>query len=174
MNKIHEWVNTLLIVVVGILVLVGGTSASFGATGTRFPNGISADTTSPAVGQVRGTTLLATGATTLGSGSNGTAITALQFGTCNGITYNSLATSTPIECAVTGALTTDSNVLMWLPNQQTDSAAVYSAFGITGGGASTTAGYIRARIFQLGSFTGLAATTSYPLATTSIRYLILR
>ena len=35
--------------------LVGGNqSAEFGASGTRFPNGVSADTTSPVAGELRG------------------------------------------------------------------------------------------------------------------------
>jgi hypothetical protein len=38
---------------------------SFGASGTRFPNGISADSTSPSAGEVRGTTLTMTGAATI-------------------------------------------------------------------------------------------------------------
>lgn len=41
-------------------------SEELGASGTRFPNGISADTTSPVAGQVRGTTLTVTGLSTLG------------------------------------------------------------------------------------------------------------
>ncbi len=65
-NKIHEWINTGLIVLVAILVLVGGNqSGLFGATGTRFPYGISADSTSPSAGEVRGSTLTITGAQTL-------------------------------------------------------------------------------------------------------------
>lgn len=47
---------------------------SFGG-GTRHPNGLSADSTSPSAGEVRGTTLTATGATTLtGVVSAGTSI----------------------------------------------------------------------------------------------------
>jgi hypothetical protein len=38
----------------------------FGASGSRFPNGISADSTSPSAGQLRGTTLTTTGAATVG------------------------------------------------------------------------------------------------------------
>ena len=37
----------------------------FGASGTRFPNGLSADSTSPSAGQVRGTSLTVTGVSTL-------------------------------------------------------------------------------------------------------------
>lgn len=40
-------------------------SEELGASGTRFPNGISADTTSPVAGEVRGTTLTVTGQTDL-------------------------------------------------------------------------------------------------------------
>lgn len=68
MNKIHNWVNTALIGAVLLLVLVGGNqSAGFGATGTRFPNGLSADSTSPSAGEVRGTTFTVTGASTFGT-----------------------------------------------------------------------------------------------------------
>lgn len=44
--------------------LVGNQSGNLGA-GTRFPNGISADSTSPSSGEVRGSTLTITGAQTL-------------------------------------------------------------------------------------------------------------
>jgi hypothetical protein len=37
-----------------------------GASGTRFPHGISADSTSPSAGEVRGTTFTSTGAATIG------------------------------------------------------------------------------------------------------------
>lgn len=40
-------------------------SMSLGASGTRFPNGVSADSTSPIAGEVRGTTLTLTGAATV-------------------------------------------------------------------------------------------------------------
>jgi hypothetical protein len=50
---------TSLIVSVVVVVgfgLVGGNDQSLGVTGTRFPNGISADSTSPVAGEVRGKT----------------------------------------------------------------------------------------------------------------------
>lgn len=45
----------------------GGESGelTFGASGTRFPNGVSADSTSPSAGQVRGTTQTITATSTL-------------------------------------------------------------------------------------------------------------
>lgn len=48
---------------------VGLGSDVFGASGTRFPSGVSADGTSPSSGEVRGTTLTSTGAATLASAS---------------------------------------------------------------------------------------------------------
>ncbi len=39
----------------------------FGVSGTRFPNGVSADSTSPSAGQIRGTTLFSTAAVTVGT-----------------------------------------------------------------------------------------------------------
>jgi hypothetical protein len=41
-------------------------NSMLGASGTRFPNGISADSTSPSAGEVRGTTLTITEAVTIG------------------------------------------------------------------------------------------------------------
>jgi len=66
MNNIHNWINTGLILLVAILLVVGNQSGYLGG-GTRFPSGISADSTSPSVGEVRGTTLTSTGAATLAS-----------------------------------------------------------------------------------------------------------
>ena len=46
MNKIHEWINTVGIIAIFILVLVGGDqSGPLGAVGTRFPNGLSVGST---------------------------------------------------------------------------------------------------------------------------------
>ena len=49
-------------------------SAMFGSTGTRFPNGLSTDTTSPSAGQIRGTLLTITGTTTLTESVDGLVI----------------------------------------------------------------------------------------------------
>lgn len=51
------------VAVVAIVIAIGGyffpqVSSLFGSTGTRYPNGLSANTNSPAVGQLRGTNLL--------------------------------------------------------------------------------------------------------------------
>lgn len=66
-NSKSVWVGLIVVV----LIAIGGflylnnkiqvaESDGYGASGTRFPNGLSADTTSPTTGQVRGTTLTTT------------------------------------------------------------------------------------------------------------------
>lgn len=100
MNKIHNWINTGLIVLVAILVLVGSNqSEPLGASGTRLPNGISADSTSPSAGQIRGTTLLITGESQLRSLVSGDADGALP-----GITTSTVG-------AVTAAVLCDNSIV---------------------------------------------------------------
>jgi len=54
-----------------VMGLVGdnqsGLESNLGSSGTRFPHGVSADSTSPVSGELRGTTLTITGAATLSS-----------------------------------------------------------------------------------------------------------
>ena len=56
-----------------------------GASGSRFPNGLSADGTSPSAGQIRGATLLTTGAVTLQSTLAVTGATTLTGATDAGV-----------------------------------------------------------------------------------------
>lgn len=51
--------------------IVAAVNRNLGASGTRLPNGVSADTTSPVEGEVRGTTLVITATTTLGRSYDG-------------------------------------------------------------------------------------------------------
>jgi hypothetical protein len=100
MNKIHEWVNSAGILAILILVLVGGQSAAFGASGTRFPNGLSTNSTSPVAGELQTTTLEVdstasfestatfTGDVTLNGGDDGLIIT----------TTNSATSSIEVGC----------------------------------------------------------------------------
>ena len=99
MKNIHTWVNTALLAVVLILSLVGGNQSveQFGQTGTRFPNGVSADSTSPTAGQLRGTTMTITGATTLSGGITATGGASTFATTTTGVLVQGgavLATST--------------------------------------------------------------------------------
>jgi hypothetical protein len=49
--------------------------------GTRFPNGISADSTSPSAGQIRGATLTTTGDVVIGGGDDGLIVTSANTAT---------------------------------------------------------------------------------------------
>lgn len=98
---------------------VGGNSQpvpELGATGTRFPNGISADTTSPSVGQVRGTTLTSTGATTIG-------------GTFTVTTSNTATSTTKIGCLQSTATSTLTPVKLVATTTQAGGVAALWVFG---------------------------------------------
>lgn len=72
MEKLNKWLPliTLLVVIAMAIGLVGGNqSGLLGASGSRFPNGISADSTSPVAGEVRGTDLTITDDATISGGA---------------------------------------------------------------------------------------------------------
>ena len=75
MNKIHEWVNTALIVVVAILVLVGGNQSGPLAGGTTNFNDLSVDSLTSA-GAISATTISGTAITATGAVTEGGGITA--------------------------------------------------------------------------------------------------
>jgi len=82
MNKTTVvWVGLIVVALIAIGGYMYPEAQNILGGGTRFPNGLSADRTAPIDGQVRGTTLTITGASTFGSA--GTAVTALEFGTCS-------------------------------------------------------------------------------------------
>lgn len=72
----------------GGIVLGGSDEPAFGASGTRFPNGLSTDSTSPSAGQVRTTTLTVTGTSTLQEITLGSNYS-------KALTFTAAATSTP-------------------------------------------------------------------------------
>ena len=120
--------------------------------GTRFPNGISADSTSPSEGEVRGTTFTITGASTLGS--NSTSIAQVNHGTCylrpRAATIAASSTAL-VECqgtaawdasgvsALTGVDTGDTFQVILSTTTATETGR---GIRITGAAASSTAGYI--------------------------------
>lgn len=81
----------------GLLVELGGSEILGG--GTRFPNGISADSTSPSAGEVRGTTLTITSLATLSGG-----ITGAGANTLLNPEYTSTVLATSTNTEVTGVL----------------------------------------------------------------------
>lgn len=102
----------------------GNTSQSLGASGTRFPNGISADTTSPIAGEVRGTTLTITdgvditGAASVGTFTQGGGVLAIstssdaytltqaQLSSYNVIDFTPLGDHATLTLPATSTLTT--------------------------------------------------------------------
>lgn len=107
MNSNSSLYVALVAVVIAILACVialsaGGPTAA--GSGSRFPNGISADATSPSVGQVRGATLTTTGAATLGGNltvtTSNTATSSVVVG-C--LTSYATSTATPGHYAPTTA-----------------------------------------------------------------------
>lgn len=97
---------TAAVVVVVMTVLVGGNQPDVG--GTRFPNGISVDGTSPSSGELRSTTLTTTGAATI-SGVASLQAESNKIGSAN--SYNPLYFGAGDGCAAllasaSGTLTT--------------------------------------------------------------------
>lgn len=112
------------IVVIAVVALVAGLAGGlvaglvgdnqFGA-GTRMPNGISADSTSPAVGEVRGTDLTITDDAAITDGLTVEGDTNLDNLVNGGA---SLATTTNGAGAFTAAQICDNNLIVATPNWQ--------------------------------------------------------
>ncbi len=136
-NKFIVWGIGIVgvIAVLALIVAVGGNSQSnggtFGAFGTRFPHGI-------AVGS--GATVGTDGTFTVGtSGSN---VSFVKATTCDLVGGAVLATtSVAADCAVTGVVAGD----LVFTNLATSSALAY----IYGARASSTAGYITVKLFNM-------------------------
>ena len=95
----------------------------FGASGTRFPHGISADNTSPLEGEVRGTTLTTTGAVAIGGRltEGGAILASSTAGAADTITEAQLIAYsqidyTPGDAAVTLTLPATSTLTTLIPN----------------------------------------------------------
>lgn len=166
MDKIRLSVGLSL---VAIIIAIGGYSFPevkefVGATGTRFPNGLSTNTTSPAVGQLLTTTLQVS--------STGTSVAGLNHGTCYIAPYAATiaaSTTVAVDCqgtalwsqngtsALTGVALNDF-VQVQL---STTTAAIAPHLGISliGASASTTAGHIQLHISN-----GTGATFTWPTA----------
>lgn len=80
--------------ILGLIQFGGTEELSLGASGTRFPNGLSADSTSPSAGQVRGTTFTSTGAATLGSTVSAGGLVTLNAGQLKSYTNSTSTTAT--------------------------------------------------------------------------------
>jgi len=96
-----------------VAVLVGGNQPEQ-LGGTRFPSGISADSTSPISGEVRGTTLTVTGAVTATGGVITFATTTIQGPLVSG--GDTFATTTNGPGTFTAAQVCDNSIITATPN----------------------------------------------------------
>ena len=146
-------------VLIAVIIAIGGyffpqvqSIVGSDGRGTRFPNGISVNSTvSPASNGLR-------------IGANGSEIVEMKSTTCNAATTELPleATSTDaFTCSVTGVAAGD-QVHVTLPS---DSGSVFGGFNISYAVASTDT-----VTFGVQNNTGVA-TTSFPLATTSVQVL---
>lgn len=150
-NSFWPIVLALVAIVIAIAAIVmanGGVAPGFGSStpGTRFPHGV-----------------------TIGApGSSPTNLALVQAGTCNATMAATLvATSSgAATCTVTGALAGDI-VAVQLP-QAGAIASVFGGFLVSGTKATTDT-----ITFNIFNETGVA-TTSFPLATTSVSYQVYR
>lgn len=94
-----------------------------GASGTRFPNGVSADTTSPEEGEVRGTTLTITATSTGGNFVNKGSVlstttmgTATTFNENDFLYYNFISATANVTADHTFKFPASSTLTSFLPN----------------------------------------------------------
>jgi len=180
MNKLITGIIAILAVyaaIVGSVALVGGNQRqspgeSFGASGSRFPNGISANSTSPSAGQVLGTTLKV--------GSTGKNTAGIWGGECYLFAASTLpsaptinASSTLVaDCQATNPLTSATPAAVALTNPVwaagdavfaapiASSTVVFGGLSVVSATGSSTAGYLTLRVANLtGANLALATTT---------------
>ncbi len=171
-EKIKEYAGLVALIIFAISSVVG-TSQVFGASGTRFPNGLSTDTTSPNAGEVRTGDLVVTDdvdvAGDIQINSAGTAITRINTGLCYVKAYaTTIAASTTalVDCqgktdvgSITGATTALAGVTVldatMVDLATSTSNGVFGGLQLIGASASTTAGHIQLQLFNAtgGTFT---------------------
>lgn len=154
---------------VAIVIAIGGyfypvAVETLGATGTRFPNGLSTTSTSPAAGQVLTTTLQV--------GTNGTNFAGVKTGSCTiwaPATTIAASTTQAVECqsATTGGISTITGVTTDSVCQlvaASTTSSVSNGIAVIGTSASSTAGTIVARLSNLtgATFTWTAEASSTP------------
>ena len=160
MEKFTKYIPlvTLALVAFIALTLVGGNqSASLGASGTRFPNGVSADSTSPIAGELRGTTLTITGAISTGA-SVVTSLISSGIATVGTFTQGGGITATTTLATATTLLAA---------NFDTE-----NIIDITPGGASLTATLPASSTLPLGTTAGQSRTVYIRNATTTAGVLL--
>lgn len=99
------WIGLLLVAALsaGAYFFPQQAATVLGATGTRWPNGVSANTTSPVAGQLRGNNLLLDQTTATSTGAVG----------CVQTNATSSATNIKLIPSTTGATSTFSGTVYW-------------------------------------------------------------
>ena len=156
-ETIKQWSGVVALVAILLTWAIPAPDVlNVGATGTRFPNGLSTNTTSPESGEVLTTTLQV--------GSSGTDINGIKVGSCTvWAGANTIAASSTVQAVCQSA--TDGTLTSGLTGVTADSICNVNVasstnttiLGLTVGGvsASSTAGNI---VFQLGNQTGTTFT----------------
>lgn len=133
--------------------LVRDNQQTLGASGTRFPNGLSTNSTSPSAGQLLTTTLKV--------GSTGTSVAQLNYlvgGTLIGAAGSQTASTTvAYDVAVTGVTSTAGCVAQIATSTPTG-ASVGSTWNISGCKASTTAAFVTVMVSNYTGGNAIPAT----------------
>ena len=133
------------IIVVGILLGTGLVGGNQSVGGSRFPSGLSADSTEPAEGEVRGTTLEITGAASVGNFTEGGACTATSSSgilTEAVLIANNCLTGTATgagQAAITLTLPATSTMTTLIPNAGDCKAFIYNGQALAAGTTTTFA-----------------------------------
>ncbi len=167
-NK-YLWVSLIVvaIIAIGAYFFPKQVAELVGNSGTRFPNGISADTTSPSAGQVRGTTLTATATTTLGSAGTAT------YYTIGGVDYAdvqvAIAATSTYACIIQNPFpSATSTIVSWITDITAGNTGATTYDLSTTSAANGFGSSSPALVFAHAVQSGTTETMSYyPSATTT-------
>lgn len=174
-SSVLGWVAIVIaIIACAGVFLSGGSGPNAGGTGTRYPDGLSADTTSPVAGQVRGTTAAFTstsafsGLMTLNAGSLRTYTSATTttgndvFGLSDLTGYDTIIV-TPTIGSMTLTLPASSTVPTWLPSAGNSQKTCFVNGTTTTGIVITMAGGTGTNLLVASSTaTALGSTLLFP------------
>ena len=113
-NKIKEWSGVVALIAIVLLQVFGGDGLSLGVSGTRFPNGVSADVTSPVAGELRGDDLTLDDDAIVGGGN------------LTVTTTNAATSTTAVGCIQTVATSTATAVRIIIGSINTTASSTWS------------------------------------------------
>lgn len=119
-NKIKEWSGLVALIAIILFLVFSSSSLKFGVTGTRFPNGLSADTTSPVAGELRGDDL------TLDDDAVITDDLTVSGGSVVVTTSNSATSTVSLGCIQTVATSTATAIRLIIGTSNTAASSTWS------------------------------------------------